>query len=138
MEVSYLDKNKKVISPDRMVEGSTFYAVVDVRYSSGVIKPLSNGALKQIFPSGWEITNLRLNNDPSTQSDPFVYQDIRDDRVYTFFHLKDRKISRYVIPLTATYRGTWYLPAQKAGDMYDGSFSATIPGKWVQVIAQTK
>jgi hypothetical protein len=36
--------------------------------------------LTQIFPSGWEIMNTRMNLVGGGTSDPMDYQDIRDDR----------------------------------------------------------
>jgi uncharacterized protein YfaS (alpha-2-macroglobulin family) len=52
---------------------------------------LDEMALQNIFPSGWEIINQRLDilGDHLKNSE-FDYQDIRDDRVYTFFDLYGR------------------------------------------------
>ena len=38
------------------------------------------------------------------------------------------------IALNASFLGKFYLPAVKCEAMYDHSISATVPGRWVQVV----
>lgn len=75
-------------------------------------------------------------------SDPMDYQDVRDDRVMTYFDLpfnwsndKNMKQSRtYRIQLNAAYAGRYFLPAVACEAMYDNRIRAISPGKWVEVM----
>ena len=73
-----------------------------------------------MFPSGWEIRNLRLDNMESSRvkSQP-EYQDIRDDRVYTYFDLKAGETKTVEMLLNASYLGRFYLPPVGVEAMYD-------------------
>ena len=62
----------------------------------GTVKDL---ALSQVMPSGWEIHNERLISGPSARRN-FDYQDIRDDRTYTYTDL--RRNEGFTSPLSST------------------------------------
>ncbi|HLT72337.1 MAG TPA: hypothetical protein VKZ75_06775, partial [Cyclobacteriaceae bacterium] len=94
-----------------------------------------NLALSQVFPSGWEISNLRLEDAGQfLTSDPYTYQDIRDDRVYTHFDLTKGATKTFRVMLTATYAGEFYLPAVTCEAMYDHSRYARKKGTVVNVV----
>ena len=61
-------------------------------------------------------------------------QDIRDDRVYTYFGLPENKDVTYNIMLNAAYAGKYYMPATYCEAMYNKSISALIKGEWVEVV----
>ena len=63
----------------------------------------------------------------------YVYIDIRDDRVYTYFSLNPNSRKTFVVQLSAAYRGRFYLPAFSCEAMYDASVTANSEGKWVEV-----
>jgi uncharacterized protein YfaS (alpha-2-macroglobulin family) len=91
-----------------------------------------------VFPSGWEINNLRLQGDEEfVKSSAFDYQDIRDDRVYTYFTLYTNERRTFRIMLTASYAGTYYLPAISCEAMYDKSIYARKKGQVVEVTKAT-
>ena len=93
-------------------------------------------ALSQIFPSGWEIINTRMDNiEAFKASNRPDYQDIRDDRVNTFFGLAEGRSETYRVQLNAAYQGRFYLPAVSCEAMYDNSINARVPGRWVEVAA---
>ena len=93
-------------------------------------------ALSQIFPSGWEIINYRMDDvQRLNESSPFEYRDIRDDRVFTFFDIPPGKTYRYQVQLNAAYQGLYYLPAVSCEAMYDHSIYAREAGRWVDVVA---
>jgi uncharacterized protein YfaS (alpha-2-macroglobulin family) len=92
-------------------------------------------ALKAIFPSGWEIHNERLFN-TSNETEQFDYQDIRDDRVMTYFSLYRNRSKTITIRLNAAYRGTFYLPLVKGEEMYLGDVETIIPGSWIKVVGR--
>jgi uncharacterized protein YfaS (alpha-2-macroglobulin family) len=92
-------------------------------------------ALSQIFPSGWEIHNTRMDDFTSVHvADQPSYQDIRDDRVYTYFDIKRHGTNTFVLQLNAAYLGKYYLPAVYCEAMYDAGVIALVPGQWVSVI----
>ena len=91
-------------------------------------------ALTQIFPSGWEITNSRLDNISRWKSDNFTYQDIRDDRVMTYFDLKRGQSKTFRLMANASYTGEFYLPSVKCDAMYDHNIMAVSNGKWVKIV----
>ena len=92
-------------------------------------------AITQIFPSGWEILNNRLDDtDQLYAGAKPEYQDIRDDRVMSYFDLaKNTKIS-FKVYLNASYQGSFYMPAVFVGAMYDNSISSNTKGQWVNVV----
>ena len=61
------------------------------------------------------------------------YQDIRDDRTYSYFDLLPGETKRLVVVLHASYAGRFYLPAVSCQAMYDYSVRALQPGHWVEV-----
>ncbi|MEO6040176.1 MAG: hypothetical protein ABIQ93_17310, partial [Saprospiraceae bacterium] len=74
---------------------------------------------------------------PTSGSSPADYQDVRDDRVFTYFDLPDKnnKETRvYRVQLNAAYAGRYYLPTVGCEAMYDKRIRASTPGKWVEVI----
>jgi uncharacterized protein YfaS (alpha-2-macroglobulin family) len=133
--LSYETLAGKTIDPSAIEQGTDFKAVVSITSTADNYK-LNDMALSQIFPSGWEISNTRLLGleDVSGQS-AIQYQDIRDDRVYTYFALQRGKISVYEIRLNATYVGRYYLPAPKVEAMYYPEVIQSGTGQWINVVA---
>ncbi|UYQ92238.1 MG2 domain-containing protein [Chitinophaga horti] len=134
MDVQYKNRNGQSVDPSSLRQGTDFVATVTMR-NPGRRGYYEQMALTQVFPSGWEIINTRLmGNDSTVRVSPFTYQDIRDDRVYTYFNLEENKTVTYQVLLNAAYTGRYYLPATAAEAMYDNSIHAFVPGKWVEVI----
>lgn len=134
IDVVYTNENGVEIDPSKLEQGQEFVAVVTVRHPNDRAA-FYNMALSQVFPSGWEINNARITDDQSeTSSSNFTYQDIRDDRVYTFFNLWVGETKVFSVSLTATYAGTYYLPATSCEAMYDKSIYARKKGKVVEVV----
>jgi uncharacterized protein YfaS (alpha-2-macroglobulin family) len=136
--VTYTDTKGNSIDPASLTQGTAFFANVTVK-NPGVRGQYQNLALTQIFPSGWEINNLRLTDDENTdnKTDRGDYQDIRDDRVYTYFALGSGVSRTFKTILTAGYAGTYYLPAISCEAMYDNSVYARKKGQVVQVTKTT-
>ena len=134
LEISYLNKNNQLIDVSELKQGTDFKAVVKIKNpgSMGHYKEL---ALTQIFPSGWEILNTRLFDSGTNQEgDKATYQDIRDDRVYTYFDLNAGAEKKFIVHLNAAYLGRFYLPTISCEAMYDNKISARKPGKWINVV----
>lgn len=133
LSVRYTDMNGNNIDPSRLEQGTGFVAEVKVTHP-GVLSSYENLALSQVFPPGWEISNLRLEDAGQfLASDPYTYQDIRDDRVYTYFDLGKGASKTFRVMLTATYAGEFYLPAVTCEAMYDHSQYARKKGNVVIV-----
>lgn len=134
ISVRYTDVKGNTIDPSRLEQGTEFVAEVTVTHP-GLYNAYQNLALAQVFPSGWEINNLRLEGTEAfLKSDPFTYQDIRDDRVYTYFDLYSGNPRTYRVMLTAAYAGSFYLPATSCEAMYDNSKYARKKGQVVEVV----
>lgn len=132
--VKYVDENNKEIDVKSLTQGTEFYAVVIVQNISG--EYITDLALNQIFPSGWEIFNNRLFEAGSNMNSnsSFTYQDIRDDRVMTFFNLRNGYSNTVKVRLQAAYCGKFYLPAVHCEAMYEPETQARTKGMWVEVV----
>jgi len=135
MNVHYTNMDGESIDPSQIEQGTDFRAIVSVTHP-GIRKHYEELALTQVFPSGWEIHNFRLDQTSSYQNqfDSPEYQDIRADRVFTYFDLKPGDTKKFVFQLNATYLGKYYMPAVRCEAMYDNSISAQKQGKWVEVL----
>ena len=133
LKVTYKTKDGTPVSAEQLVQGKDFMAEVSV-HNPGTQGDYTELALTQIFPSGWEIINTRLDgNGSGPKQDEPEYQDIRDDRVYTYFDLKANEKKVFKILLNASYRGEFYLPAASVEAMYDHTIHANTAGQWVAV-----
>ncbi len=139
MSIRYTDTKGNPVDIARLTQGTDFVAEVTVKRNTSFEFPFNEMALSQTFPSGWEILNARMNAISGAASSPSDYQDVRDDRVYTYFDLPkaygnqpDTRV--YRIQLNAAYAGRYYLPTVACEAMYDNRIRATAPGRWVEVI----
>jgi hypothetical protein len=133
MNIKYFHLNGKEIDIESVEQGTDFIAEVTIN-NPGILDYYHNLALTQIFPSGWEIQNLRLfESNIGNYSSP-VYQDFRDDRVYTFFNLGKTLSKTFAVKLTAAYKGRFYLPGIKCEEMYRNDIQSVVRGRWVEVI----
>ena len=134
MNVNYLSQDGKEMDINSLAQGSDFIAKVTVK-NPGQRGYYTQMALTQIFPSGWEILNARmLGGEGSYKSSALTYQDIRDDRVYTYFNIGENETLTYYMQLNASYLGRYFLPGTYAQAMYDNSISAGVNGRWVEVV----
>ncbi|MFV0538008.1 MAG: alpha-2-macroglobulin family protein [Dysgonomonas sp.] len=130
--VRYVDENGKEIDVTSLKQGTEFFANVIAQNVSG--QYLTDMTLSQIFASGWEIFNTRLFNEADTRTaSSYNYQDIRDDRVYTYFNIGTGYSTSFRIRLQAAYCGKFYLPAVACEAMYEPSEQSRTTGKWVEV-----
>jgi uncharacterized protein YfaS (alpha-2-macroglobulin family) len=136
MEVRFTNLKGETIQPDKLLQGTDFVAEVKLSNpgTNGILKEMT---LNQIFPSGWEIHNSRMDDNVSSLgSAPSRYQDIRDDRVYTYYDLNVGETKTYRVLLNATYLGRFYMPAVYTEAMYDNSIHARAAGRWVEVVKE--
>ncbi len=140
MVVRYTDMGGQQIDVSRMEQGTDFIAEVIISNPSST-NYLNDLALTQIFPSGWEIYNSRMDEGLTVSNSSVPeYQDIRDDRVYTYFSLGRRYKNgsshkkTFKILLNSTYLGKYYLPSVIGESMYNNEINATEKGQWVEVV----
>jgi uncharacterized protein YfaS (alpha-2-macroglobulin family) len=136
MSVSYINQNGAAIDINKLTQSTDFVAKVVIT-NPGKRGYYSQMALSQIFPSGWEILNARMfDGEGAFKSSSSTYQDIRDDRVYTYFNIGSNQTFTYYIQLNASYLGRFFLPGTYCEAMYDNSITAGVNGKWVEVVIQ--
>lgn len=133
LSVSYSGVQGNNLNFSRLIQGTDFVAKVTVKNVTQA--KLDNIALTQVVPSGWEIHNQRMDGQ-DTLPEGVDYQDIRDDRVYTYFGLKPGEERTFKTMLNATYLGKYYLPSVSAEAMYDATKQARSKGEWVEVFKQ--
>jgi hypothetical protein len=131
MQVEYETKNGQPLNPLAVEQGTDFIATVTLT-APPAAGSIDRVALTQVFPSGWEIRNMRFEQ-LSEKESGYEYRDIRDDRVFTYCSLSPQSVNHYRIELNAAYVGKYYLPAIYASAMYDETINAVVPGKWVEV-----
>jgi uncharacterized protein YfaS (alpha-2-macroglobulin family) len=134
LDVSYNNSDGASVDPAKLEQGTEFIATVTVT-NPGLRGTYKNMAVNHIFPSGWEINNLRMDDaEDRLKADAPTYQDIRDDRVYTYFDLGPGQRKTFKILLTASYAGSYYMPAVTCEAMYDRSIYARKKGQVVEVV----
>lgn len=134
ISISYLDDAGNLLDISKIKQGTDFSAEVTITHP-GVYFSYTDLALSQIFPSGWEIINTRVQEAGSGMPESaFEYRDFRDDRVYTFFRLDQYQKKTFKIRLNAAYTGKYYLPAVNCEAMYEKNIQANSKGRWVEVV----
>ena len=128
MSVQFRDEQGRSLTVDQLVQGKDFRAWVRVRNESE--RDLTNLALTQIVPPGWEVTTVRGAVEGESSYD---YRDYRDDRVHTYFALRAGAQKEFELRFTAAYPGRYYLPSWSVEAMYDARRHARNAGRWVTV-----
>ncbi len=135
MTVEYLTLSGKKIDPAKITQGSDFMARITITNTSP--DNIEELALTHIIPSGWQIHNTRLTGATDTRAGnqgQMNYQDIRDDRILTYFNLMAMKSKTFTIMLNATYAGRFYMPAIQCEAMYVKDVFARTKGQWVEIV----
>ncbi|MBN2635064.1 MAG: alpha-2-macroglobulin, partial [Prolixibacteraceae bacterium] len=132
LSIKYIDSGNREIDPKSLQQGEDFKMLVTVK-NPGNERDYEEMVLNTVFPSGWEIINKRLNDIPQDQNSNFEYQDIRDDRAYTYFDLPMNQQKTFVFYLNAAYAGRFYQPPVSCEAMYNNSIRAQKAGSWVEV-----
>ncbi|NDW11291.1 alpha-2-macroglobulin [Bacteroides sp. 214] len=132
LKVIYTDLNGLPLSIDKLKQGTDFLASVTVTN----VNPATDYrdiALTHIIPTGWEIYNERMTESEANKA-RFDYQDIRDDRVLTYFSLLRGESKTFKVRIQASYAGIFTLPAVQCEAMYDVTANARTQAGHVQVI----
>jgi uncharacterized protein YfaS (alpha-2-macroglobulin family) len=147
LSVRYTSTDGKPLAVHALKQGEDFIAEVTVKNPGD--RTLENLALTQVVPSGWQIRNPRLEG--AEQTGEIDYQDIRDDRVSSYFALLDARRRQWPywwgdattrarkdtltlkLMLNASFAGRYYLPGWRVDAMYDPETQASSSGQWVEV-----
>jgi len=134
--VEYVDIDHKPLNPAHLQQGADFIVKILIANTNGATT-YNHLALTHILPSGWEIFNTRLGKEESSAnreySEGITYQDIRDDRVMSYFDLPPGKTITVSLRAQAAYQGRFFMPAIACQAMYDNTVYARTEGMWVEV-----
>ncbi|HEV8242131.1 MAG TPA: MG2 domain-containing protein [Thermoanaerobaculia bacterium] len=118
--------------------GDLVYVELTLHNTSG--ERMSNIALVDRIPAGWEIENPRLGRSDATpewvdadrlwQAD---HMDLRDDRIEVFGELQKGEIRQVIYAVRAVTAGRFELPTADAEAMYDPRNWARVHGGTVEV-----
>ena len=129
LSVEYVDKSGNKISADKIARQTDFKQIIKVTNRSTV--HLSNMALTNYVPAGWEIINKRIAGaDVNTGME---YQDIRDDAVMSYFSLSTHETKTIVQDFNASYEGNYQVPAIILESMYNPAYR-TVMGSYRTVV----
>ncbi len=133
VEVEYVGSGGRPANVASLEKGDNLRSMVVVRNPTPRL--MRNLVLTQVFPSGWEILSTRFLSDDVDANGPGIsYQDIRDDRVYTYIDYLPAGHSVSVwLDLAAIYGGHFYLPPVWCEAMYDNTKRANTEGMQVEV-----
>jgi len=140
LRVSYsniVDKTELDLSENaEIIQGSDIAVTIDI--SNTTDRKVDNIALTLPVAAGWEIhnANYSLKSDKNAGHktvNQFDHQDVRDDRIYTYFALDAKQSKTFRTLINASYLGHYYLPAITAGAMYDGKLQARQKGRWINI-----
>jgi uncharacterized protein YfaS (alpha-2-macroglobulin family) len=131
LEVAYRSAEGYTLDgPGELPPGGDMNIEVRVRNTYGAeVKEI---ALVHALPASLEILNTRLADDASSSSRNYKYQDIRDDRIMTYFDLAGGQSKIFTFRVNKTYAGSFFLPAIHAYAMYNESIRAIAPGRRIQ------
>ena len=129
LEVRYVDVQGNAINFSDVAQGKDVR--VQVRVENRSAYKLDYLSLTVPVASGFEIrtTAQDAKNNPDID-----YQDVRDDRVHTYFKLQQGESKTFEYDLNASYQGRFYQPPVIAEDMYDAKRRAGNVGQWIEIV----
>jgi uncharacterized protein YfaS (alpha-2-macroglobulin family) len=132
LKVVYRDLKMNPVDISSLPQGTDILA--DIVVENQTYRSLENLALTFMVASGFQIKNPLFN--PEQKIIKYDYQDVRDDRVYTYFSLARGEKKTFLISLNASYLGQFYQPGVLVEAMYDDSVQANTRGQWVKIVRQ--
>lgn len=131
MNVRYYDDKGQTVNIRQLKQGTDITAEISIQ-NTGNIGTYQNLALSYLLPSGFEIINDRLTGNTSAFREA-DYADIRDDRYYIYFNLKQNQTKTFRFRFNAAFRGDFMQPAITCSAMYDNAIEAVLPGGEVHI-----
>lgn len=131
MNIRYADAAGNPVDIRNIGQGSDITAEISIK-NTGQIGTYQHLALSYLLPSGFEIINDRLTGNSSAFREA-DYADIRDDRYYVYFSLKQGQTKTFKFRFNAAFPGVFTQPAISCQAMYDNSIEAILPGGKVNI-----
>lgn len=128
LRVNYYHNNRP-ITRSNIKKGMDIVAEAVVT-SSGDLAYYDYMVLNYIFPSAWEMRNIRMED--TTDDTEYENMDIKDDRVYVYFNVKRGHTKTFKFQFNVTYGGSYYLPAISCEHMYKKQINSVVPGEWAE------
>jgi uncharacterized protein YfaS (alpha-2-macroglobulin family) len=125
LSVEYRDMNGALINPGDLRPGEDMEIRATLK-NTNPDRGVQELALVHPLPANYEIINTRLGGTGADSS--LKYQDIRDDRVMSYFDLGPGASRTVSFTVNRVYEGSFFSPAIRAYAMYDESICALIPG----------
>lgn len=131
----FYDEDGKELDESSLSSSKIFYMRLRVSLNDNV-SGVSNLALTQILPSGWEVVSNILSDEmPSfVNNSSYDFIDIRDDKIMWFFTLYHEREKSFFVKLNAVTPGVYTLSGAYVEAMYDNSYKALGESKKVKVM----
>ena len=129
MEVRYFNKDNKEVNLKELTQGEDIRVAISVTNRS--THKLDYLALTYRVASGFEI---RTDSDEGENNHLYDYQDVRDDRIFTYLKLAKAETKVIEYQLNASYQGRYYQPAVEVSDMYEQTRAARNTGHWIDIV----
>jgi len=131
IDVRMRDMKMNRIAIDKVAQGLDL--VAEVRVKNLTLGRLENLVLTHLVAAGFQIKNPRFAGETGAAA-AVNYQDVRDDRVYTYFGLDAGEERTFQVVLNASFRGRYYQPGLAVEAMYDAGLHANTKGQWVEIV----
>ncbi|MEN6561342.1 MAG: MG2 domain-containing protein [Acidobacteriota bacterium] len=131
IDVRMRDMKMNGIAIDKVAQGLDL--VAEVRVRNLTVGRLENLVLTHLLAAGFQIKNPRFAGETGAAA-AVNYQDVRDDRVYTYFGLGAGEERVFQVVLNASFRGRYYQPGLAVEAMYDAALHANTKGQWVEIV----
>ncbi len=131
IKVIYRDLKMNPVEISAITQGSDL--LVDVEIRNNTVRQLQNLVLTHLVASGFQIKNPLFSRDNRPVKN-YDYQDVRDDRIYSYFSLNPGESKTFLVALNASYLGRFYQPGIAVEAMYDDSVQANTRGQWVNIV----
>lgn len=119
LNVNYLKMNGELLDLQNVKQGEEIFVSITIKNTD--VLDQENLALTLKAPSGWELLNPRLYSTNEDIKAKYIYQDFRDDKVYTYFNLSKNKSKSFEFRAKANLTGDYYMPAVRCENMYNGN-----------------
>ncbi len=143
LDVTWLNEDGRIIDPAFLKQGTVFWGHFKVRPGPYAFGNLTELALVQVIPAGWEIENTRLSGEenPLWMSEwklgREMFTDIRDDRIMWFFDMPGKNtVFDFVLKLNCVSSGKFILPPTIFESMYNNNYRAVKKGMRVEVVSK--
>jgi uncharacterized protein YfaS (alpha-2-macroglobulin family) len=131
----YFDEEGKHLDVSKIKQGTDVYVEIELS-KSATQSNNENFSLTFFIPSGWEFYNPRVNpnSTENTYNSSIDFQDFRDDKLLTYFNLKQNNSLKIQFRFNAAFPGKYYFGAAEAVHMYQNNIKARTQGFWVEVV----